>query len=941
MKKTKYILFAAALAIASVACTREEILDGGQTRGESRTFTCSLDEDTQTRTEITKQGKTVWKEGDKILVSNGTESDTLTVDSKYAGQKYFEFSTTLEGKIYVVYPYTAAKEIKDGKFTLEVPNVQNGEFGSANIACAVAEDRYVKMKNVTAVLKFRIPKEVTTPVTAVTINSVDNNVAGQFNVDLSSGTPVIETPAENVYSTDVTVKTDGNNGNNFYATVIPGTYKAGFTMSAVTLDLNKATESKTTVSDKELKVNAYYDLGNIGTELKPLGGDGTAANPYLISNYAEFLVFTNYVNAGNTMRGQSVKLMNDIKGVKTSVGLLEFNEKGSTILETAVPFQGEFDGNGKTVTVNINNTVREPAALFEYVKDSAYIHDVTVAGNVTSTFKHASGLVGFVGVDYNKSITEKTLVKIANCKNLANVNNAGGYAGGIVSWVNINDQNFSFNINNIAYDLAKSVVIENCSNQGNVESNNLYVGGIVGYFQYGYLKGCTNSGSIKSNVFVGGIAGHFVRGEIKDCSNSGNITSTATAGKFLPVSGGVLYNSTGKVAQADLRGGAAGIVSYAQNVNVKRCENTGAVSGVDKVGGITGSTYWVGINSCKNSGRISATSQACGGISGWACVQTRIYDCSNSGEVSNVLYQAAGILGQGQANGSSSIEILNCENSGRIIVTKGNGAAGILGFAQPWNNVSMVKIQRCVNKGEISGPTFSGGIVGALQPMYVYAQGYKYSWSLLYITDCENHGRVAGTATGEKQVVYVGGILGGCLKNSREQGIEIENCLNTAVVEYADPTALYPNAGGIAGNIWSGSAKGIFNCYNSGKVGPATGNPIKGALYGGIIGYAQNDAGTGPRVGNSYYLDSSCDQMTGKDSQYTDFGCISAAGADGVLATILSYKDVNYDKVVDILNAWRNGNLSYYSWTTGPKFVYPSYSDFGSGDYDLGNGGQI
>lgn len=81
--------------------------------------------------------------------------------------------------------------------------------------------------------------------------------------------------------------------------------------------------------------------------------------------------------------------------------------------------------------------------------------------------------------------------------------------------------------------------------------------------------------------------------------------------------------------------------------------------------------------------------------------------------------------------------------------------------------------------------------------------------------------------------------------------------------------------------------------------------------------------------------------MTGNDSKYTNYGCISAAGADGLLATILSYKDVNYDKVVDILNAWRNGNLSYYSWTTGPKFVYPSYSDFGSGDYDLGNGGQI
>jgi len=277
MKKTIKMFFAAAFAIVSAACAREEIFESEMTRGESRTFTCAIDEDAQTRTEITKQGKTVWKEGDRILVSNGTESDTLTVDSKFAGQKYFEFTTTLQGKIYVVYPYNSVKEIKDGKFTLEIPEVQNGEFGSANIACAIAEDRYVKMKNVTAVLKFRVPKEVITPVTSVVINSVDNNVAGQFNVDLTSGTPVVETPAENTYTSSVTVKTDGNNGNNFYATVIPGTYKAGFTMSAVTLDINKAIENKTTVSDKELKVNAYYDLGNIGANLQPLGGDGSAA----------------------------------------------------------------------------------------------------------------------------------------------------------------------------------------------------------------------------------------------------------------------------------------------------------------------------------------------------------------------------------------------------------------------------------------------------------------------------------------------------------------------------------------------------------------------------------------------------------------------------------------------------------------------------------------
>lgn len=928
MKKTIKMFFAAAFAIVSAACAREEIFESEMTRGESRTFTCAIDEDAQTRTEITKQGKTVWKEGDRILVSNGTESDTLTVDSKFAGQKYFEFTTTLQGKIYVVYPYNSVKEIKDGKFTLEIPEVQNGEFGSANIACAIAEDRYVKMKNVTAVLKFRVPKEVITPVTSVVINSVDNNVAGQFNVDLTSGTPVVETPAENTYTSSVTVKTDGNNGNNFYATVIPGTYKAGFTMSAVTLDINKAIENKTTVSDKELKVNAYYDLGNIGANLQPLGGDGSAAKPYLINNYAEFLMFTSYVNSGKTMRGQSVKLMNDIKGVKTSVGSIKFEKGivgvGNEIAKGNIPFQGEFDGNGKTVTVDLNvKNVEEATGLFPNLADSAYIHDLTVAGSVTSTYKHAAGLSGFVRV--HGKYDGKVSIRIVNCKNTATVT-GDNYMGGLIGWIDNTNK------------AANTISIESCSNEGTVTGKNLYVAGLVGYLSYANLVKCSNTGSVKSSVFVGGLAGHSYMGTILDCTNSGDITATYTAGNFY------YYKIVNKKYKwyVDNRGGAAGIAAFAQNMTIKRCSNSGKIEGKNKIGGIAGASFWSSVYSCKNSGAVKATEQAAGGIVGWAYIQSLIYDCLNTGDIFNEKYQAAGIVGQAQNLGTAAVRIKKCVNEGKC-TAKANGAAGILGYAQPYNNGgttgATLFVEDCINKGEITGSEYSGGIVGAANPMYP-----SRTWAKLFVLNCENHAKVSGTKTGTKANVFVGGILGGSMgTNWVEQGINISNCLNTGDVLYADATALYPNAGGIAGRLYQGNPgnTGLFNCYNSGKVGPVSGSPVKGGLYGGIIGYAQNGGGSGPVIGNDYYLDSSCDQMTGNDSKYSDYGCISSVGSEGLLRTPLTYKDVNYDKVVDILNAWRNGNLSYYSWTTGPKFVYPSYSDFGSEDYDLGNGGQI
>ncbi len=927
MKKTINILFAAALAIVSAACAREEIFENEQTRGEARTFTCAIDEDAQTRTEITKQGKTVWKEGDKILVSNGTDSDTLEVDSKFAGQKYFEFTTTLQGKIYVVYPYNSVKEIKDGKFTLEIPEVQNGEFGSANIACAIAEDRYVKMKNVTAVLRFRIPKEVTTPVTSVVINSVDNNVAGQFNVDLTSGAPVIETPAENAYTASVTVKTDGNNGNNFYATVIPGTYKAGFTMSAVTLDINKAIENKTTVSDKELKVNAYYDLGNIGTNLQPLGGDGSAAKPYLINNYAEFLMFTNYVNSGKTMRGQSVKLMNDIKGVETPVGSIKFEKGvvgvGNEIAKGNIPFQGEFDGNGKTVTVNLSvNNVEEAVALFPNVADSAYIHDLTVAGNVTSTYKHAAGLVGFLRVHGNYD--GKTSIRIVNCKNTANVSGYN-YNGGIAAWVDIYKD---------AQKNTNAILFENCSNEGNVTGKTDQNGGLIGHFEYATVKNCSNKGDVKGTIDIGGIVGLARPGTILDCTNSGNITATAEA-KTKTTN---FYTGSKFCDHA----GAAGIVSFAQNITLKRCSNSGTISGQNKTGGIAGCAYWSSVYSSKNSGKVSGTVEAVGGIVGWALIQARIHDCLNTGEITNAKWQAAGIVGQAQTGyydqkQVKDIIISNCTNEGNATAGS-NGAAGILGYATPGDAINNITVIGCENseKSTITSAQYVGGIVGALSKI-------GSGWAKIFIQNCENHGHIVGTTKGQKNNTFIGGILGGFLSQINSQGIFLANCINTGVIEYADPASLYPNAGGIVGRLWcpGPGGTGVHNCYNSGAVRPVTGSPIAGALYGAIVGYVQQGGNTNAKISHSYYLESSCDQITGKDSKYNNEGNISVVDAAGILASPANINGNTYSNIVDALNAWRNGNLSYYSWTAGPKFVYPSYADYGSGDYDLGNGGQI
>ncbi len=891
------MLFVAALAIASAACAREEVLDGGQTRGELRTFTCSFDEETQTKTDITKQGKTVWSEGDKIFVTNGTESDTLTVDSKFAGQRYFEFSTTLEGKIYVVYPCTAAKEVKDGKFTLEVPSNQNGLFGSANIACAVAEDRYVKMKNVTSVLRFKVSADAAAAVKVVSINSVNNKVSGLFSVDMTSGSPVVSTIEGNTYSSDVTVAVDGNNGNAFYATVIPGTYTAGFTMTAVTLDLHNASESKSTVSDKKLAVNAYYDLGTIGDALKPLAGEGTQGNPWQISSLADFLAFAYYVNDGNNMKDQYVRLMENIKNVTTPVGYYDAS------INVKKQFIGDFDGNGKTVSLNINQTARKSCGLFGAIAEGANIHDVTVEGTVNSTFDDAAGVCGLVNADNG--------AKITNCVNKANVTSTSNYIGGIAGWI----------------DSKANFVIDNCSNEGNIAGAKA-VGGICGSIRTGSIRNSKNSGAVGSAVNngnindadaygIGGIAGFMNGANAANCSNSGEITCVNKAGGI--VGHGSWYtvdhgHNTGKIISKEygVNGGIAG--SAYDVANILNCLNEGEIIGEDK-SGWTGGIVGTAQSSNKNKPRY-----------------IKITNCTNKGCV--IVHATAGktqgvggIVGYTYTHNSDHRpEVLYCVNNGDVTVD-GTGiyVGGIVGYSYHRVQYAMTPIKWCLNTGNITGNIGVAGILG-------YLDGYN-AQSRTDLENCENRGNILTNGQ------HAGGIFGGCKKNITRVGVGVlmMNCLNSGNVQYSNAAQNNPNVGGIAGFFAGGQLK---NSYTSGKVGLLEGTEAENAsaTIGAVVGKVYN---TNTIVQNTYYREDACPRMVGTSAALKPEEALNCSvSADGVLATTVTIRDVAYNTIVDVLNAWVNGNANYYIWTTGPKFSLTGNVSIGDG-LDLGNGGKL
>ena len=188
---------------------------------------------------------------------------------------------------------------------------------------------------------------------------------------------------------------------------------------------------------------------------------GTSSRPYEIHNKNDWDTFAARINAGE-YTSDYYKLADDFDNsvaITTPVGT------GSE------PFRGHFDGNGKTLLVNISDTSAQGTAPFRYIS-GATIENLTVAGTVIGS-AHASGLVGFnwsgastinnavVNVNVTNPATEGNLhiggvlghnksavITMTNVVFGGTISNNGSFAGGLVGWsdsstVNLTDCLFS------------------------------------------------------------------------------------------------------------------------------------------------------------------------------------------------------------------------------------------------------------------------------------------------------------------------------------------------------------------------------------------------------------------------------------------------------------------------------------------------------------------
>lgn len=193
------------------------------------------------------------------------------------------------------------------------------------------------------------------------------------------------------------------------------------------------------------------------------GGKGTKEDPYQISTAEELAYLAKTVNAGTSYNKEYFELTNGI-----NLDGKEWTPIGSK----DKPFQGNFDGQGYTVSGMQISGSADYVGLFGYCSRQ----------NVTF---------------YIKSITlEKSKVSGEN------------YVGAVVGY-------------------ADDIKVVNCQSIDNDITGEERVGGICGYItgaeNYGEISECYNSSTVKGSMWVGGIAGQKARGNSENCLNAGNI----------------------------------------------------------------------------------------------------------------------------------------------------------------------------------------------------------------------------------------------------------------------------------------------------------------------------------------------------------------------------------------------------------------------------------
>lgn len=552
------------------------------------------------------------------------------------------------------------------------------------------------------------------------------------------------------------------------------------------------------------------------------GGDGSAADPFVIAEAADFLD----LSATSTDWDKHFRLTADIDLAATPFTQAPIAPDESPAAGfQGTPFTGVFDGGGHAIA---NLTIAAPESdyigLFGSIGDSGRViklglQDATIAGK-----------------SYVAALAGQHHGTIEYCYADGSVVGSSGFVGGLAggSW------------GAVRYSYAR-VSVSGGSN----------VGGLVGHGSV--VVCCYAAGPVSGNVLVGGLVGSQTLGRIRDSiwdiEASGRQTSAGGTGKTTAeMKTACTYTDVGWLFVEDGVTGGDWIVPqdeyptlthrvYPQAVipDLKGLSEQDARSALAAAGFAAGQTYWV-YDTSVSQGLLSATYPAAGaaayvgltrphlllakdtkyaGGNGGFAEPYEIADLGNWVDMMNTQSdwgRSFRLTGDIDLDGHVFDRAVIAPNNRNDLTFQGTAFSGV--FEGGGHRISNVTIKAAGYYVGLFGYVYTGHIRNLgldnvrIQGGYEYVGGLTGHQTLTTISNCYSTGTVHGSAA-------VGGLVG--YATGTYNTVLTENCYSSVRVSGI------ASVGGLMGYRVAGINR---NCYSVGRVS-ATGD-----YAGGLIGYA-------------------------------------------------------------------------------------------------------
>ncbi|WP_312637291.1 GLUG motif-containing protein [Oscillibacter sp.] len=300
--------------------------------------------------------------------------------------------------------------------------------------------------------------------------------------------------------------------------------------------------------------------GYINADSYAFAGKGSEIAPFQITTAAELAKLAELVNENNqtyNASGVHYKLMNNIDLSGYGQG---FNDGEGWVpigINSAITFQGQFNGDGHTITGLFINRTADVQGLFGIIASGAIVEGLGVVGASVSVTgdDSVSGSGDYVGSGtYVGSVAGGVLGTVKHCYSTGSVSGSGDYVGSVAGSV-VGTMEHCYSTASVSGSNAVGGVtgsieatgrVSNCYSTGSVSGSGDYVGGVVGYVNNtGTVSNCYSTGSVSGSNFVGGVVGGVGNsGAVKNCAAlNHSVTGSSEVGRVAGVVSGVNGNN--------------------------------------------------------------------------------------------------------------------------------------------------------------------------------------------------------------------------------------------------------------------------------------------------------------------------------------------------------------------------------------------------------------